>query len=201
MGNLRWILRQAFYGPWDALHDWRLTGTWLGSTAAPVTTGSFYTESTSYIVLSYLFRRFPIAADDVLVDVGCGRGRVLRWWLSRGLRNRMFGLEINSSIAAEAQQLVSSFPNAKVITGDALEHLPEDGTIFYLFNPFHEQGVVALKEKLAHRANPHRPVRIIYHTACFAHVFQNDPRWDVRIERLPLPLMGDLPLAWIQLRT
>ena len=30
-----------------------------------------------------------IKSSDVLVDVGCGRGRVINWWLSLGLGNKI----------------------------------------------------------------------------------------------------------------
>jgi hypothetical protein len=96
------------------------------------------TQSMDYAQLDYLFRRneLPIHESDVLVDVGCGKGRVINYWLGRGLKNRIIGLELDESIAAKTRLRLARYPNVEIITGDATVNLPEDGTLFFLFNPF-----------------------------------------------------------------
>jgi len=61
--------------------------------------GAYNVVNTPYAVLPQVFAG-RIGRDDVLVDVGCGKGRVINWWLSRGLRNRMYGIEIDPEVAA-----------------------------------------------------------------------------------------------------
>jgi hypothetical protein len=46
--------------------------------------GAYNVVNTPYAVLPQIFAG-RIGRDDVLVDVGCGKGRVINWWLSRGL--------------------------------------------------------------------------------------------------------------------
>jgi hypothetical protein len=72
----------------------------------------------------------------VLVDVGCGKGRVINYWLARGYRNRIVGLELGPDVADSVRRRVKSWPNLAIVTGDAVDNLPRDGTIFYAFNPF-----------------------------------------------------------------
>ncbi len=126
---------------------------------------------------------FPgrLAADDVLVDVGCGRGRVLNWWLANGYRtNRIFGLEFDPAVAAATKARLFRYPNVTVIEGDAIEHLPDEATVMYLYNPF-ERPVV---ERFAAQAKAQfagRRLRLLYSNCLQVDVFQADPAWRVEI--------------------
>jgi hypothetical protein len=51
------------------------------------TNGRHTMVHTDYHVLRDIFARVPVTPDDVLVDVGCGEGRVINFWLSRRLTN------------------------------------------------------------------------------------------------------------------
>ena len=42
--------------------------------------GAHHAANTPYFILPIIFDGI-IHDDDVLVDVGCGKGRVLNWWL------------------------------------------------------------------------------------------------------------------------
>jgi SAM-dependent methyltransferase len=100
--------------------------------------GSRDTESSAYAQLRTLFdpARVPIRSNDVLVDIGCGRGRVINFWLKQGYRNRLFGIELDESIARLTRERLRSYRNVTILSGDALELLPAEATLFYLFNPF-----------------------------------------------------------------
>src|SRR5215510_10964407 len=58
----------------------------------------------AYHILRDIFAQVPISKDDVLVDVGCGEGRVINFWLSRGLKNQIIGLEIVPDVAKRARE-------------------------------------------------------------------------------------------------
>ena len=55
--------------------------------------GAHDTASGHYSVLSCIFRKYKIKDSDVLVDVGCGKGRVINWWLKQGHQNRIIGMD------------------------------------------------------------------------------------------------------------
>ncbi len=80
----------------------------------------------------------------MLVDIGCGKGRVINFWLHQGLTNRLIGLELDPDVATAAQQRLAPYRNVQIIVGDAIENLPTDGTLFYLYNPFERPIVEAL---------------------------------------------------------
>lgn len=123
-----------------------------------------------------------IKASDVLVDVGCGRGRVINWWLDHGCYNQIFGLELDQATAERARRRLRRHKNVTIIAGDAVQNIPAHGTLFYLFNPFDAPTVVAFKDRLKEISVDHRSIRILYYTPVHIHVFENDPAWNVQIE-------------------
>ena len=131
---------------------------------------------TDYHVLRDIFARVPLTPDDVLVDVGCGEGRVINFWLSRRLKNPIIGIETVEAVAEEARKRYRKYPNVSIVTGDALSNLPRNGTLFYLYNPFGDEVVAAFEKAI-------RPLgaRIVFHQNNYMEPFQSD---DWRIEPL-----------------
>lgn len=133
---------------------------------------------TDYSVMPLTFNEIKISPDDILVDVGCGKGRVINYWLSRNYKNPIFGIEIDPQIAIETAMQFSSHPNVKVICGDAIDNLPSDGTIFYFYNPFHETKVFEFEQK-ARDISGDNPIVVIYYNPKSLHVFENG-HWIIR---------------------
>jgi SAM-dependent methyltransferase len=160
--------------------------------------GAAMTMSTEYHHLEELFQRAGIHVDqaDVLVDIGCGMGRVINYWLACGNRNRIVGLELDRDVANSVRRRTKSWPNVAIITGDAAENLPEDGTIFYAFNPFDAAVMSRLKARMEALPNGQRDVVLLYYNCHHTGVFENDPAW--RVESLGE--VGVLPAAIITRR-
>jgi hypothetical protein len=139
--------------------------------------GANATQSMDYAQLSYLFRNnyLPVHESDVLVDVGCGKGRVINYWLARGLRNRMIGIELDEEIASAARIRLARHRNVEIIASDVSQSLPEDGTLFFLFNPF---GPAVMKSFMEHlKRCP--GARMIYWYCLHLDIIENDPWWHV----------------------
>ena len=93
------------------------------------------TSSTHHYYLRNAFLDHNVRIDeaDVLVDVGCGKGRVLNYWLHRGLRNHMVGIEIDERWAEFAARRLARFPNVDILCGDAFDLiLPRWDDLFHL---------------------------------------------------------------------
>jgi SAM-dependent methyltransferase len=80
--------------------------------------------------------------DDVLVDLGCGRGRVMLAAMSMPFQ-RVIGVELSPQLAAEAQGALQPrrfwmrAGAAEVVTANAAGWtLPDEVTIVYMCNPF-----------------------------------------------------------------
>lgn len=162
--------------------DLRFGGRFLGgSKKTPFShLGAYNTVNSDYALLSKIFSN-RIQKDDVLVDVGCGKGRVLNYWLSLGLKNKIYGLELDSDVALATKTRLKRYKNVSVIEGDAIDNLPEDSTVLYLFNPFSE----TIMERFINRIETmfdKREIRIIYYYPKHIHLFRK-PSWE--LEEIP----------------
>jgi len=147
--------------------------------------GAHATVNSDYEVLHQVFRG-RIRGDDVLVDVGCGRGRVLNYWLRARLPNRIIGLELDPEIAAETANRLAGYENVRVISGDALPNLPTDGTLFYLYNPFAEPFIRRFADLCVGLYGGRPGVRFLYANPEFGGAFVQHPRWQID-EDLAIP--------------
>ena len=121
-------------------------------------------ESTDWADLGVLFgqpgsRPRP---DDVIVDVGCGKGRALAFFheVTRG-RNRIVGIEIIPEIGEATRRRFAGRGRVEVRVGDALELLPDDATLLYLCNPFDPPLMERLAARLHERATRLADIRIV----------------------------------------
>jgi len=146
--------------------------------------GAYNASNSAYEDLPPLFAAADVEPDDVIVDVGVGKGRVINWLLERYPSNRMVGIELDPEIAARTKARLQRFENVTILTGDATELLPHEGTVFFLFNPFDETVMRRFAAAfLAEGMHPHR--RAIYHNCKHAQVFRDDPRFSVEDVELP----------------
>ncbi len=121
-----------------------------------------------------------VGEEDVLVDVGCGRGRVLNYWLRNHPHNRLVGLELDPDVAASTRERLARFTNVGILAGDAVENLPDDGSLFFLFNPFDSEVLARLADRLEEPGRPER-TRGVYYNAKHLAVFESRPRWSIEL--------------------
>ena len=133
---------------------------------------------------------------DVIVDVGCGKGRVLNWLLAEHPRNRIVGIELDPEVCAKVERRLRRRANVTILCGDATELLPADASVFYLFNPFDDAVMHRFADAVVDRVTDLARVRIVYYHARFVDVFRADPRFTV--EEIALP-SGSQPSALIRL--
>jgi SAM-dependent methyltransferase len=184
LSKLRFQLFRAVLQAWSVASDLRFGEILRGDVPTPFSElDAERTSNVSYYALSLIFKDVTIAADDVLVDVGCGKGRVINWWLSRRLPNRMVGLELNPDVAAHTRERLRSYRNVTIVTGDGIEKLPPDGSLFFLHNPFGERTVKRLKERILELPRRNE-IRIYYYNCAHVEVFENDPRFHVAYRNL-----------------
>ncbi len=164
----------------DTFMDYKYSGRSLkGNQKTPYKQlGANDTYHTDYSVMPAIFSRVDISPDDVLVDVGCGKGRIINYWLSCKYKNEIIGLELDAEIAEKTASQFSHWDNVKIIAGDAIEHLPAHGTIFYFYNPFMEKQVEQFEKRLIEKIG-NNPVKVIYYNPKSIHAFDNGS-WDIQ---------------------
>jgi hypothetical protein len=175
----------------NAYWDWRFGGSCGGQKISSFP-GANATQSSEYMQLRLLFKpeRLPISQADVLVDAGCGKGRVINYWLMCGYRNRMIGIEVDEEIANLARKRLKKYPNVTIITGNVLDNLPADATKFYLWNSFQAEMMMRFKARLLDTYRQRGDVTLIYYNCEELHAFEDDPSWI--IERVE----GEVDLAF-----
>jgi SAM-dependent methyltransferase len=139
-------------------------------------------QHTDYRSLDEIFLQngINITKEDVLVDIGCGKGRVVSFWLRRRFGRKLIGIELDPDAAAVSTKRFRGKDSVTIINGDAVDHLPTDGTIFYLWNPFNEQVMRRFSEKLISKADQMPNVQVIYNNCRHAEVFTSNPAWETR---------------------
>ena len=92
-----------------------------------------------YRSLCALARHLKLSPDDHLLDIGCGKGRVLCFFALRRVR-WCSGIEIMRGLAEDARRNARHLRGRRapidVTQGDAIGAEIGDATIIYLFNPF-----------------------------------------------------------------
>lgn len=161
--------------------------------------GAYGTSSIDYWQLRRIFcgaNGLEARPGDVLVDVGCGKGRVLNHWLRLGRAERIVGIELDPRWAEPAARRLAAFPKAEVICGDALESIPPDANLFFLFNPFGPAVLERFKDRVAELFDASDGIVIVYYFCLHVDVFERDPRWIVE----PLAIKTFHPGVVIRMR-
>jgi SAM-dependent methyltransferase len=141
--------------------------------------GAFHSTNSPYEDLQLVFAEVDVGADDVIVDVGCGKGRSTNWLIGRYPGRRIKGIELDPEICARTARRLRRYPNVTIACGDAIELLPPEGTIFYLFNPFDASVTARFAQALLRRASV-LPATVVYYNAKHLDAFRADPRFAVR---------------------
>lgn len=114
--------------------------------------------------------------DDVLVDIGCGKGRVLHWAAQSGQFKAMFGIELDKRIAAVVACRFADKMDVTIIAGDALTSLPDSATLLCLWNPFDDNVMRRFRDAVVSkysRLGTLDQLRIVYHNALHADVWRD----------------------------
>lgn len=141
----------------------------------------FTYEPTRLVPLRKLFKKIKpmIPYDAVLVDIGCGKGRVLLGTLQMGF-NEVRGIEFASELCAIAKENYSKYSSRKrlttkykIIESDVTDYrINTDEKIFFFNNPFDENVLSKVLCNIEDSLQlKHREILIIYHNAEYPRVF------------------------------
>ena len=116
--------------------DYQYGGRYLGKSLANENKllGYVYTGSTSYAGLRDMFSIINLKPSDVIVDVGCGKGRTFNWLLHQQVSNPLIGIEVDPDVAAFTRKRLSRYPQVDIITGDFRDcGFPDNASVFYFY--------------------------------------------------------------------
>jgi SAM-dependent methyltransferase len=114
-------------------------------------------------------RHIPVSEDDVFLDLGCGKGRVVLQAAERPFK-RVIGVELSPELIAVAQENLHAVrhklrcQNVELIQADITTWaIPDDVTILYAYNPVRgELFDAAMKAMIASYDRNPRPLYLLY---------------------------------------
>lgn len=95
-------------------------------------------DPTPYVVLEELVKTDLIKRDDVVVDYGCGKGRV-GFFLNNQVECKVIGIDHSERLLEFAKKNLENYGdngNISFVHSKAEEYVPDEANCFYLFNPF-----------------------------------------------------------------
>jgi predicted RNA methylase len=137
-------------------------------------------ESTPFNHISNILQTLKITPEDVFVDMGSGKGRVL---LMAGLFpfKCIVGVDVSQKLNEicklniERMKKNLKAKNFLIITSNANDYeIPDDATFIYFFNPFGMEVMKKVVERIIDSVDRHpRKVTIIWH----------NPKYEMEFER------------------
>lgn len=95
-------------------------------------------DPTPYIVLEELIQLDILTKDDVVVDYGCGKGRI-GFFLNNQVGCKVIGIDHSERLLKVANKNLERYGGSEdiiFIHSKAEEYVPDEANCFYFFNPF-----------------------------------------------------------------
>jgi len=134
-------------------------------------------EPASYAVLEKIVNYLKLNQNDVFIDFGCGKGRVVFFVAMQKLK-KVIGIELDEDLVDVANRNLNNLrinnTPIEIINADASTFQIKEGTVIYIYNSFGRKTIVKvignIKDSLA--ANP-RKIRIMYYNPVHNDLFDN----------------------------
>lgn len=133
--------------------------------------------------LEKMVRHLRFTSDDVFVDFGCGKGRVVFFVALHKLK-KVIGVEVDGALIECARRNLSRLRmrNSPVefVHGDAGLFDVREGTVFFMFNPFGEATLAKVLQNIKESLSSYpRKIRIVYYAPVFMGLLDRQD-WLVR---------------------
>jgi SAM-dependent methyltransferase len=136
----------------------------------------------SIVLLTIYFLNISAYKKDVIVDVGCGKGRVFSYLLYKGMKNKMIGYEINQLVGQKTKKYLSKYKNVEITAENIFDDFPASSNIFYLYNPFKGPMMEEFKESIW-KIKKNNPVILYLNPECIDSF--NDARFVYKTVEIP----------------
>ena len=172
---LNWKIIKAI----DYLTDYRITGQDLTKNRKKLLGIGVQYGLTNYFAINEILSHVRLSDDDIIIDIGCGNGRVLAYLLSKNCPCQIYGIEDNKSLADTCIEWAKKYNNVHVAFGDVFSIDYNNYSVLYLNRSFPGQEsfvfIHLLEEQLKH------PITVVhpFDQSCVS-IFENRPGWELR---------------------
>lgn len=154
-----------------------LAGDWKGEKV-------FY-QALPYAGLAAIDRRLPLSPDDIVYDLGCGKGRVVFHFARKAIR-AVIGVEHDSQLAEIARLNLSKIrtkaSDIRILCADAESCDYSTCTVLFMYNPFGPETM----RKVMSGIFPRSGMKIVYANPIHEDVFSEFPGV-VEVDRFTIP--------------
>jgi predicted RNA methylase len=136
-----------------------------GAVQPPTDEGVHYTPL-PYPMIFRMLKLLDLQSNDVFVDIGCGKGRVVCCACRLPIR-KVVAIELNGDLLDQAIDNAGKVRGRRAIVdpvqGSAQDHDYTDATVVYLYNPFNARITELVMDKLflSYTQFP-RAIRVVY---------------------------------------
>lgn len=175
--------RRVKYNIRARVEDFRIGGVSLERTLPSKYAEQFAnpTQSTDYRLLDEAFGTCPIKKDDVIVDIGCGEGRILSYLYLRGFKDtKMIGVELDPEVTEIAKKRTEKCNNIDVRCANALDcaDIISDASVILMSNPFGEE-IVKLFVDMLEKCCKHDVKIYYFYDYNSRHILDRREHWNI----------------------
>ena len=182
----------ACYWIYEKIVDYRISKKNLSTTIFNDAPEAFPVQSISYPYIHQLEKHLEFSDNDVFVDVGCAWGRLLGYIDSKFEIKKLIGVELNDDVAKQAKKIFETNNNIEIISGNIIENLPNEATVFYLFNPFDatvlRKFICEIEKRIKHE------IKILYLHPEYEREFERENWMLIESHRLMPKHLGSIKL-------
>lgn len=176
--NERWLNIETGHSPAGVGARHRREGDRGPETDRALHQDNVYYEPMNYLYIRRLLRRLELREEDVLFDIGCGKGRIVCVAARRRLK-RVVGVELFEELCdaarANAARLRGRNAPVEIRCGDAATMDYSEGTVFVLYNPFGPATMSAVLDRLRESfSRSARRIRIGYYMPVCEHLLTRE---------------------------
>ena len=138
--------------------------------------GGTGSSATHYGLLKRIFAHVELTPEDTLLDVGCGKGRVLAFLLKEKCPCRLYGIEHNPEVGKIAMEWTKPYDQVSIFIGDAFQLDYNPYTVLTLARSFLSVTFLSFVERLEQTLT--HPIRLVsWYDQKVTHLIKSRPGW------------------------
>jgi SAM-dependent methyltransferase len=148
-----------------------------------------------YRVIFPILARISLSPDDVFIDVGCGKGRMV-CCASRWPARKVIGVDVNPALIKTARANAAK-TRGRVAEVECLQARAEqfdysDATVVYLYHPFRRPVMDMFLTRLDQTRHRGRSMRVVYANAVHEDAL-SEARWLTKEDEWAASKIGGFP--------
>ncbi len=159
--------------------------------------GGTNSQSTRYITLKRIFSHVHLSSSDSILDVGCGKGRVLAFLILKKYPCQIYGIEHNEEVGKLAAEWAKRYNHVHVLIGDALQLDYNPFTVLTLARSFLPKTFIAFVEQFE-KTMSHPATLIYWYDQESGYLLQDRPGWEMQMREEITRINGIKVYEWPQ---